>query len=42
MTLRGLALAHAEARMEERLQVAAARRRVRDARPARGTRRSAH
>jgi hypothetical protein len=37
VALRGLALAHAEARMEERLQLAAARRRVRDAR-AGGTR----
>ncbi len=35
VSLQGLALAHAEARMEERLQIAAARRRIRDARAGR-------
>jgi hypothetical protein len=39
MSLHGLALAHAEARMEERLQLAAARRTVRDARASRRGRR---
>lgn len=40
MALRGLALAHAEARMQERLQIAAARRAVREARGDRSGRRS--
>ena len=39
VALRGLALARAEARMEEQLQRAAARRRIRDARAGRGGRR---